>query len=562
MISGYKILKYTKIDLPEHVIELNMSSSVPPLIDVVPEHLFEFTNLQTVNLNNNFIPFEKLRLLEGVHELSLACNQISVIQFDPLPNIHYDDNESVDVSAVKSQFSIDEIIGFPNLRYLDLSFNLLTQDAIFQLGHLPKLQTLLLESNELFELPPNLSHFRYLTKLNLRGNFLGCGVPKHKPVPLDGEFRGMQLPVKRHPWANRYGQNTQIEVMVFKSLSTIPNLTDLDLTGNLITYFPPYLPNTAFPRLYALHLKNNCINTPDDLLALGDLPCRWVDVRDNPFIEQAHAHIKDKQQAWNEIFPNLYNTLIEKCGMNLIMLDRVTDAVGRHRSQHIMHLLPTAQSIQQVTMPTLPSSKRASAHSQLNADALLTPSQQQEQYDHYSNTFLTGVSSEDLQQQLFSPAASSTAPLAKKQVLHQAQVALKSLLNNSGTHTKPVEYHPRYQSSTYSIRHSSNSKRTDYNANRTIVNTSGIRQPRIAKVYAKMQTALDQIESKLNHVRAPAAHNVAIDKFISSHYIDPNHAMAVDHAHRSRDANKERADVDTLLRTVTDVAKQFKPTQS
>uniref|UniRef100_A0A8C6QVU6 X-ray radiation resistance-associated protein 1 n=1 Tax=Nannospalax galili TaxID=1026970 RepID=A0A8C6QVU6_NANGA len=90
-----------------------------------------FTSVIYINASENLLPLDAFHTFPALKELELAFNSIESVY------VKYGD--------------------FKTLEFLDLSFNSLTEEAICDLGILPRLRVLLLTGNGLTSLPPNMA---------------------------------------------------------------------------------------------------------------------------------------------------------------------------------------------------------------------------------------------------------------------------------------------------------------------------------------------------------------------------------------------------------------------
>ena len=95
----------------------------------------------------------------------------------------------------------DDLYGFQQLMFLDLSYNELSLDSIYALASLPMLKELDLSGNNLKSLPPDMSVFRTLDKIILQ--------------------------------YNKFDNNE-----MFLTLASIPNLRCLDVSHNYFSKLP------------------------------------------------------------------------------------------------------------------------------------------------------------------------------------------------------------------------------------------------------------------------------------------------------------------------------------
>jgi Leucine-rich repeat (LRR) protein len=171
-IDGFFLLEAAKIDFPEDVQHLSITDK--KLKTVVDEDLTYFTELFFLDASENYLPFTPFGALPKLKELRIACNRIQ---------------------------KIDEIYGFNQLMYLDLSYNNLTSESILSLSVLPVLKELDLSGNCLTTLPSDMSNFTSLEKIIL-------------------EY-------------NKFDNNK-----LFQILGTMPNIRHVDLSHNYLSYIP------------------------------------------------------------------------------------------------------------------------------------------------------------------------------------------------------------------------------------------------------------------------------------------------------------------------------------
>jgi hypothetical protein len=227
-----------------------------------------------------------------------------------------------------------------------------------------------------------------------------------------------------------------------------------------------------------------------------------------------------------------------------------------------------------------------------------------EQYAAYSDTFLTGMNAEEIKHTpafadsarsaRAQPAASASsaysssvaypaAQLLARRATQHATHKLGALLNHSGLSVlqasrpnKRLEAHKLSAPPTVLPKPGGGGGRRDFETNKARVSMFGVRQPKVAKVYSRMEEVLASIENSfapgvsagagtgalsftgagssiapgLGSGRKPNVRGAA-----SSAYVDPTHARTTDKLRALRHIDKERADVAQLLRTVSEVSK-------
>ena len=181
ILDGFSLLENMKIALPDDAIFGILSHK--NFTGVVERDLCFFTQLQFLDVSENFLQLAHFGNLPRLQELRLACNDIRDI----------DRNDLEGPSHLERFFS---------LQSLDLSYNCLTTRSILSLDCLSCLRDLNLCGNLLSELPPDMGKFHRLEMINLQNN---------KFVSSD----------------------------VFVSLCNIPNLREVSLAYNFLCEIPP-----------------------------------------------------------------------------------------------------------------------------------------------------------------------------------------------------------------------------------------------------------------------------------------------------------------------------------
>lgn len=171
-IDGFYLLEVSGTSFPEDLQHIVLSDR--KLKTVVDEDLTYFSELQYVDVSENFLPLFPFGALPKLRELRIACNRIQ---------------------------KIEELFGFNQLMYLDMSYNQLQYHCIEFLYDLPLLKELDLSGNGLRHMPTDLFRFESLEKLILQYN----------------KFDDNQL---------------------FRAFGTMPVLRCLDVSNNFFSSFP------------------------------------------------------------------------------------------------------------------------------------------------------------------------------------------------------------------------------------------------------------------------------------------------------------------------------------
>jgi Leucine-rich repeat (LRR) protein len=142
-IDGFYLLEASGISFPEDLQHLILSDR--KLTSVVEDDLTYFTELLYLDVSENYLSLYSFGALPKLRELRLACNHITNLQ---------------------------ELFGFHQLMYLDLSYNSIHFESLTYLCDLPILKELDLSGNQLKNLPTNFQHLEHLEKLILQYNKL------------------------------------------------------------------------------------------------------------------------------------------------------------------------------------------------------------------------------------------------------------------------------------------------------------------------------------------------------------------------------------------------------
>lgn len=228
-IDGFYLLEVSGTSFPEDLQHIVISDR--KLKTVVDEDLTYFSELQYVDVSENFLPLFPFGALPKLRELRIACNRIH---------------------------KIEELFGFNQLMYLDMSYNQLQYQCIEFLYDLPLLKELDLSGNGLRHMPTDLFRFESLEKLILQYN----------------KFDDNQL---------------------FRAFGTMPVLRCLDVSNNFFSSFPSENMDDSFkyvttaPRCAALRCTAFVAVGSDLYLSLplpcvsSSAPCRFLDTLDISF---------------------------------------------------------------------------------------------------------------------------------------------------------------------------------------------------------------------------------------------------------------------------------------
>ncbi len=243
-LCGFTLCDIAEADDPLDVEDVNITAK--DYTEVAIEDMKLFTNLRTLDASDNRFQLADMAHFPKLEELRLFCNGIK---------------------QVFPQNDIDATAFFPNLTFLDLSYNHLHHDGgvIASLAALPALTSLSLAHNQLtddiFMFTMDV-HFPMLTRLNLSGNdfnmgrFDGCwsfmsGLPQLRQVVLEGmSIDVIPLPPGR--------------------VDLFPNLRDIVLSDNKIGRVENVSVLGSLPEMRRVVLHRNPLSSPQALKAIKD----------------------------------------------------------------------------------------------------------------------------------------------------------------------------------------------------------------------------------------------------------------------------------------------------
>jgi len=297
-LDGYDILETSGVELPEEVFKAVLNAKKCTYMDVVREHMDEFTQLSSIDLSGHRMQLSSLNCFPAVKEIHLSCNNLKQIR----------------LAVMKKD------IAFQNLTALDLSYNAVDPESFLELGRLPKLQFLDLSHNQLRSLPVlKKDSFPALKKLVLRGNRLGR-VQRPPEDELVLSSRAAYLDPESKFFKPHY--------TFFTTLAGLPALHDLDLSSNLIQVIPR-LPPGSFPQLRQINLSINYLSRESYLFPVLSCPMlKWLDIRGNMFLP---VSLEEEQQKGTPIhqlprlsrfdFPGLCQRLRRNRRGNVVIMD-------------------------------------------------------------------------------------------------------------------------------------------------------------------------------------------------------------------------------------------------
>uniref|UniRef100_A0A7N4PYL3 X-ray radiation resistance associated 1 n=1 Tax=Sarcophilus harrisii TaxID=9305 RepID=A0A7N4PYL3_SARHA len=311
------LLKHHSVKRPTDLCTVNISGQ--KIAKAKEKDFRHFDAVIFINASENLLPLEVFHTFPALKELELCFNGIKTL--------------------------IIKTGEFRLLEHLDLSFNNLSQEAIRELGILPRLKTLLLTGNGLTSLPPNMAVTEPLKKLSMEQNKI-FRIPYLQQVQLpkycDESTKGKNGSQKETNPKQKLSQGMNGAFLESKSGKGQPDYAilsmkrDVDRTEVIFPSFPGYSSNQAnkvyplppifeilpvkslkalnqtwappFPELRYLSLAHNKISNEDALLPVALFPSlNELIFHNNPLV----LHTKGDP-------PLLYSFLQKRLGISLI----------------------------------------------------------------------------------------------------------------------------------------------------------------------------------------------------------------------------------------------------
>lgn len=259
-LDGFLLCDRAAAELPEHVFHAKVSGL--KIERVVEEDLTYFTSLTSVDLSDNRIrDIAPMRHFAALRELNVACNGMRSLGLHE--NILRD--------------------CFQSLRFLDVSYNAVSEEDVDVLALLPRLEKLDISHNNLRRLSGRAS----------------CASDEQSP---DGEtIRADGALSARFPSLRVLNaESNKLQGACVQSLSLAPKLEDLRLSYNLIsglsttvdssssdgpvpsTSACEALPTRFFPSLRRIDLSHNRIRNDASLRVLSAIPKLCIFLEGNP----------------------------------------------------------------------------------------------------------------------------------------------------------------------------------------------------------------------------------------------------------------------------------------
>ena len=149
-LDGFRLLDVCQVEFPDQARHVDVSGL--NAVKVVAEDLAFFSNLMSIDVGRNALPFEPMAAFPNLTSLRMPCNGLKALCSSPEGTLQGK---------------------FPQLTHLDLSYNMLSSaTTMTQLAELPNLRVLDLTCNGMKTLPgpEDMRRFRNLARLVLERN--------------------------------------------------------------------------------------------------------------------------------------------------------------------------------------------------------------------------------------------------------------------------------------------------------------------------------------------------------------------------------------------------------
>ena len=245
---------------------------IPVLVTSDGRNLFSLSPDEVSQMNDIFefcieevADFEFLLLQKVVSLAKLTCRFSYVSLKDPYPT------------------STDYF--FPNLEYLDLSFNGLLNEVLIYISEISSLKELNLSGNKLDNVWPSLSSLVNLEKLVLAYNNISSKFVDEKRI-MDLNEEEDTSEVRHSKLTDKMLSVIVTDVQdMFMKLSELPKLRYLDISNNKLQFFDIKTEEkfTGFNSLEVMNLSNNLVSEEVSMLLFVNCPAlKELHLYDNP----------------------------------------------------------------------------------------------------------------------------------------------------------------------------------------------------------------------------------------------------------------------------------------